>query len=170
MGSSRTVAVMRKLLSLGSLAGFVLGAWSAPAAAQPLACPAPATLVQVAPCPTPEQLRTGYIGYCSDNARLYGADRDTCSSFENYLRLKNAARWESPDGAFQGYLSCQLPAGAVAALPPGAMSIARQGNVTRVECRYGGASTLTYRTKARCTLVDAKACAADASACRANCE
>jgi hypothetical protein len=159
---------MIRALSLPWL--IALGALPATVAAQQLSCPTPATLVQVAPCPTPEQLRTGYIGYCSDNARMYGADRDTCSSFENYLRLKNAARWESTDGAFQGYLSCELPAGAVASLTPGAMSIARQSNVTRVMCRYGDASTLTYRTKARCTLVDANACATDPAACRANCE
>lgn len=159
---------MIRALSLTWL--LALCALPATAVAQQLSCPAPATLVQVAPCPTPEQLRAGFIGYCSDNARMYGADRDTCSSMDNYLRLKNVARWESSDGEFQGYLSCQPGTGAAALLAPAVMSIARQGNVTRVVCRYGDAATLTYRTKARCTLHDAAACAADAAACRATCE
>jgi hypothetical protein len=140
------------------------------AAAQPMACPAPGALVQVGSCLPPAELRAAYIGYCSDNRRLYSGDTDTCSSFENFVRAKHSALWESADGAFQGYLSCALPADAVARLPPPALSIARQGTVTRVLCRYGETATVAHRTKARCTLHDAAACAADPSACRARCD
>ncbi len=101
---------------------------------------------------------------------MYAADRDTCSSEENYLRLKNLTRWESADGAFEGYLSCQPSAPAVAALPAATMRIAREGTVTRVVCRYGDAATLVHRTKARCNLNDAAACTTDPGACRASCE
>jgi len=153
--------------TLAQIALFVL---PMAAVAQPLSCPTPAMWVQVAPCPSADQLRLSYIGYCSDNRRLYAADRDTCSSEENYLRLKNVARWESADGAFEGYLSCEPSAGAVASLPAATMSIAREGTVTRVVCRYAEAATLVHRTKARCRLQDAAACAADPGACRALCE
>ncbi len=152
------------------LARLALGALPLVAVAQPLSCPAPATLVQSAPCPPADQLRLSYIGYCSDNRRMYAQDPDTCASEEAYLRVKNVARWESADGAFEGYLSCQPGAGAVAALPVATMRITRAGTVTRVVCQYGEAATLVHRTKARCRLQDAAACAADAAACRASCD
>lgn len=160
----------RTLFLTRHLAWLVLGALPLAAAAQPLACPAAATLVQSAPCPPAEQLRVSYLGYCSDNRRMYAQDPDTCSSEEAYQRVKNVARWESADGAFEGYLSCQPSAGAVAALPAATMSITRTGTVTRVVCQYGEAATLVHRTKARCRLQDAAACAADPGACRARCD
>lgn len=156
-------ALVRRLLVLLSLP------WAA-ATAQPLACPPPGTLVQVAACLPPAQLRLEYIGYCSDNRRMYAGDTETCSSFEGFVRARHSSLWESPDGAFQGYLSCALPAGVVATLPPARLSIARQGTVTRVLCRYGEAASVAHRTKARCKLHDAAACAADPTACRARCE
>jgi hypothetical protein len=139
-----------------------------PALAQSLACPAPASLVQVAACLPPAELRQAYIGYCADNRRLYSADTETCSSFEHYVRAKHTALWESADGAFQGYLSCEMAAASVAALPPATLSITRQGAVTRVACRYGEAATLAHRTRARCSL--GESCATDPSNCKARCD
>lgn len=162
--------LIRQFLMLLSLPLATAAFAQVPAAAQPLACPAPGALVQVAPCLPEAELRMEYIGYCSDNRRMYAGDTETCSSFESYVRVKHAALWESPDGAFQGYLSCTLAAGAMATLPPAALSITRQGTVTRVVCRYGEAASVVHRTKARCALQDAVACKADAATCRARCE
>jgi|APTNR8051073442_1049403.scaffolds.fasta_scaffold36679_2 hypothetical protein len=135
-----------------------------------LACPAASALVQVAPCPTEEQLRISYVGYCSDNRRLYDADSEACSSLENYLRRKNLALWESPDGRFEAYLSCQADAPSPAAWPAPRLAVTQQGKLTLVRCTYGQAATLTHRTRARCVLADAAACSADPAACRARCE
>lgn len=162
--------LIRRLLVLLSLPFAAAALAQVPAAAQPLACPAPGALVQVAACLPEAELRMEYIGYCSDNRRMYAGDSETCSSFESFVRVRHSSLWESPDGAFQGYLSCALPAGAMAALPPAALSITRQGSVTRVVCRYGEAASVIHRTKARCALLDAVACKADAAACRARCE
>lgn len=170
--NARTLFPTRRLARTlaRTLAAVAFAVLPLAAAAQPLACPAPATLVQAAPCPTAEQLRVSYIGYCSDNRRMYAQDPDTCASEEAYQRVKNVARWESADGAFEGYLSCQPSAVGVASLPAATMSIARAGTVTRVVCQYGDAATLVHRTKARCRLQDAAACAADPGACRARCD
>lgn len=144
-----------------------------PTAAKDLTCPLPVTLVQVAGCQGAEQLRQSYIGYCSDNRRMYGRDSDTCTSFESFLAAKNTALWESADRAFEGYLSCQAP-GLPAALPQPTMRVERSGAITVLSCRYGTQATLTHRTRARCTLVDAAVCSdpspASAAACRARCE
>ena len=67
------------------------------------------TLVQVNACPTEEELQYTYTGYCSDNAMAYANKTDSCVRYEDYRKLKNLARWESKDGRFDGYVSCDLP-------------------------------------------------------------
>lgn len=166
------------LLALGVLG--VLSAHGAATASEPTAawaCPALASAAQVDACPTDEQLQAGYTGYCSDNRRLYAGDHDTCSRFETYRQLKNVALWEAgADGAWQGYLSCELPRERLLAARVASMKVSRQGSVTRVACDYraDGAGalplTLAHRTKARCTLLPDPACATDAAACRVRCD
>jgi len=42
-----------------------------PAIAESLACPDLAQARQVAACPTEAKLRYTFVGYCSDNARMF---------------------------------------------------------------------------------------------------
>ena len=51
-----------------------------------------------------------------------------------------------------------------------AMQIATQGKVNKVVCAYPQGVAFTHRTRAACSIVDAKACAADAAACSARCD
>ena len=140
------------------------------AVAGTLTCPLPAAAVQVAPCPSDDELRHTYTGYCSDNARLYGREAEICSRFENYRALKNTALWEAGDGAFQGYLSCELPRATIAALQPLRVAVGRQGSVTRVACSYAQGVTFTLRTKARCEVLGTGQCEGDPAACRVRCD
>lgn len=121
-----------------------------PAAAETLACPDLASAVQVATCPSDEELNYTYIGFCSDNARLYGRDGDTCESFENYKRVKNIALWESADGRFSGYLSCNDGADAIRSIKPVRMVSVQRRDITQVVCEYREDLSLTYRTRAQC--------------------
>lgn len=132
-----------------------------------LSCPDLKEAVQVAPCPTDAELRFTFMGYCSDNARLYGRDVLTCASFENYRAVKNIALWESADGGFSGYLSCNVPPEQIRASPALRMKVERQKNLTRLICDYDNDHRLEQRGKAACTVQ-----AADCSigACRATCE
>ena len=75
-----------------------------PALAETIVCPDPAKAVQVATCPSEEELKYTYNGFCGDDRRLYAKDIDTCASYENYRKEKNLALWESADGVFQAYL------------------------------------------------------------------
>lgn len=140
-----------------------------PARAETIVCPDPAKAVQVAICPSEEELKYTFTGFCSDDRRLYARDTDTCSSYENYRKEKNVALWESADGAFQAYLSCDLPAGALKSLKPVGISVGKQGKLTRVACSYGEKVTFTYRTKAECKVSGEGKCAADPAACKADC-
>lgn len=141
-----------------------------PAVADTLACPDLSAAVQIATCPSEDELRYTFTGYCSDNARMYGKDTETCTSYENYRRLKNVALWESADGAFQAYLSCDLPAGALKQLKPTTIRSMKKGKLTQLICDYPQDITFTHRTKANCTVQGDGNCAANSAACKASCD
>ena len=151
------------LLSLALPAAMLANA----AQAEPLACPALDNAVQVAACPTDAELQYTFLGFCGDNARLYGRDTFTCASFENYKEVKNTALWESKDGAFSGYLSCNVDAASIHASKALKMTAEKKGTLTRLICDYENDHRLVMRTKANCT-VDVPDCSS--GECRATCE
>ena len=87
----------RARLALLSLA-FPAVLLASPAHAETVACPALDAAVQVAACPAAAERQYTFMGFCGDNARLYGRDVLTCASFENYKEVKNTALWESANG------------------------------------------------------------------------
>lgn len=139
------------------------------ASAADLTCPDLGTLVQVNGCPTEEELQYTYTGYCSDNAMAYGNKTDPCVRYADYRKLKNLALWESTDGRFDGYVSCDLPLAQWQAAKPTGISLSSQGKVTKLICSYPQGINLTYRTRETCVITDARACAADPGACTATC-
>mgnify|MGYP005854759293 CR=1 FL=1 len=141
-----------------------------PVRAETVACPDPARAVQVATCPSEDELRYTFNGFCSDDRRLYARDSDTCASYENYRKAKNIALWESADGAFHAYLSCDLPAGALQGLKPRSIAVSRQGKLTRIACSYAEGIVFTHRSKAQCRVIGRGDCAADAAHCQAVCD
>jgi hypothetical protein len=150
------------VLALGCVAAF-------PVLAGEIACPDLATAVQVATCPSEEELKYTYTGYCADNARLYGKDKDTCATYENYRKLKNVAMWESADGAFHAYLSCDLAPAAIKAAKPRRVEVGKAGKLTRVACDYGDDIVFAHRTRAACKPAGDGACVAG-KPCQANCD
>ena len=151
------------------LFGAFLLAFGCAAGAAELVCPDLATLVQVNACPSEEELQYTYTGYCSDNAMAYGNKTDPCIRFADYRKLKNLALWESPDGRFDGYVSCDLPAEKWRGTRPTGIALASQGKITRLICSYPNGINLTYRTREKCTIPDAGACATSPAACTATC-
>jgi hypothetical protein len=134
-----------------------------------VACPDLATAVQVATCPSEEELKYTFTGYCSDNARMYGKDKETCATYENYRKLKNVAMWESADGAFHGYLSCDLAPAAIKAAKPRRVEVGTAGKLTRVACDYGNDIVFAHRTRAACKPAGDGACA-EGKPCMASCD
>ena len=126
--------------------------------------------MQVATCPSEDELKYTFTGYCSDNARLYDRDTEICASYQSYRKAKNTALWESKDGVFQAYVSCDLPAGALKQLQPASIAVTRQGKLSRVACRYGDTVTFTYRSKAECKVQGSGDCAADPAGCKVSCD
>lgn len=136
--------MLRYLLPLFFLAG---SAW---AQMQTVSCPDLAAAVQVGACPAEEELQHTFTGYCSDNAKAYAKETDECVDYRLYRKLKNIALWESADGDFSGYVSCDLPVNQLKAAKAGGIKLAKQGSITRVICNYGDNLNFTYRTKAEC--------------------
>jgi hypothetical protein len=153
-------------LTLLLLTGLPMNA----AFAETVSCPDLAQAVQVGACPSEEELRYTYTGYCSDNARMYDAKDDVCSNFQNYRKLKNVVLWESGDGAFSGYLSCDLPAARVRSAAATKIAVARQGSITRVVCTFGEGMVFSHRTKLACQAEGNGGCADNPGGCRASCQ
>ena len=145
-----------------------------PAFAAEIACPDLSAAVQVAPCPSEEELRYIYNGYCGEDARMYakGKDVDTCVRYENYRQLKNIALWEAGRGEFQAYVSCDLDPAAVKAAKPVKIVVGTANKLTRVACEYGDNITFVHRMRAACKVGGPAHGMGECSgvACKAECE
>ena len=139
-------------------------------AATTLVCPDLTQAVQVNACPTEEELKFTYNGFCSDTAKAYANQTDSCIRYEDYRAMKNVAMWESKDGVFAGYVSCALPATQVKALALTGMKVERQGKLTKLVCSYAKEVNFTYRTKGACVVSNEKACASNPASCQATCD
>ena len=158
-----TTRARSALLALALPAALFAGA----AHAETLSCPALDKAVQVAACPSDAELQYTFMGFCGDNARLYGRDVFTCATFENYKAVKNTALWESTNGSFSGYLSCNLDTATLHASRALKMSVEKKGGLTRLICDYENDQRMVMRTKGSCT-VEAADCSS--GECRASCE
>lgn len=152
------------------LLALIISALNLSASAAPLACPDLSAAVQVNACPTEEELKFTYNGFCSDTAKAYANQTDSCMRYEDYRVMKNIALWESKDGVFSGYVSCDLSAGQIKALKPSGMQVATQGKLKKLVCSYPGGLNFTYRTKGACAVDNEKACASDPASCKASCD
>lgn len=157
---------MNKYLPLALL----LAALSFGATAGTMSCPELASAVQVNACPTDEELKFTYNGFCSDTAKAYANQTDSCIKYEDYREMKNVALWESKDGVFSGYISCALPAEKLKTGKVSTMVVERQGKLNKLVCSYTNNVRLTYRTKAACAVDNEKACKANPASCTATCD
>ena len=132
-------------------------------------CPDLKTAVQVGACPTDEQLAYTFTGYCSDDAKAYRGETDVCTDFSLYRQLKNVALWESEDGEFDAYVSCNLPKEALQRASVSGIRVGKQGKLTQLVCSYPGGINFIHRTRAQCTLNASADCAAHPESCQASC-
>jgi hypothetical protein len=154
-----------------ALAFLILAPLAAGAqAAEPLACPDPATAVQLGTCPSDAELRYAFTATCSDDARVYAKDTDECTDFTQFRKRRYHALWESADGRFQGYVSCELPVAQVRSAKATAIAASRQGNVTRLVCSYPQGVSFVHRVRGQCRIEGDGNCTGAAAACIARCD
>lgn len=135
----------------------LLASLSLTASAATLVCPDLSGAAQINACPTEEELKYTYNGFCSDAAKAYANQTDSCLRYEDYRAMKNVALWESKDGVFDAYVSCDKPPAEVRMLRSTGMKIEKQGKLTKLVCSYPGGVKFTYRTKGACQLENAQA-------------
>ena len=135
-----------------------------------LPCPDLHAAVQVAACPSDEELKYTFTGYCSDDAKAYKGDTDVCTDFERYRQLKNVALWESADGVFDAYVSCDLPKASLQGAKVSGIKVAKQGKVTQLICSYPEGVNFIHRTRAECKVDAGADCAANPASCKASCD
>lgn len=148
----------------------LLTAFPVAAAAAAVACPDLASAVQVASCPAEEELRYTFSGYCSDDGKAYRGETDVCKDYQLYRALKNVALWESADGNFSAYVSCDRPPAQVKAARATTIRVAKQGKITLLVCGYGDGLNFTRRSREECKVEADGNCAANPTSCKANCE
>jgi len=136
-------------------------------AAETVSCPELASAVQVATCPSEAELKYTFTGYCADAARLYDKD-PACADEKAYRQRKNVALWESRDGSFQGYVSCDLPPASVRAASAARIAVTRVGSLTRIACTYRDGVVFTQRMRAACRVAGDGSCAS--GDCKATCD
>jgi len=142
-----------------------------------VACPDMATVKRAGSCPTEEELQFTFNGYCSDDSRMYGKGTEVCADYQAYRKMKNVVLWESRNGEFQGYVSCDLPAAELKALKPTAIAADRERtgargserSINRLLCSYGEGIVFSRRSREECRVDAADACRTDATACKAEC-
>jgi len=122
------------------------------AVASTLVCPDVAKAVQVGTCPSDEELKYTFTGYCSDDAKAYKGETDVCTDFQRYRQLKNVALWESADGVFDAYVSCELPKDTLKGARLASAKVSQRGKLTLLTCSYGQGINFVHRTRAQCTL------------------
>lgn len=157
-------------MKLNPLAVLCLLGTPLPAMAATVPCPDLARAVQVGACPAEEELKYTFNGYCGDDAKAYRGETDVCTDYRRYRALKNVALWESGDGVFNAYVSCDLPVEKLKAARVSAIRVGKQGNLTQLVCSYRDGINFTWRSRAECKLEAGADCAANPSACKANCE
>jgi hypothetical protein len=140
------------------------------AMAEVVSCPDLSATVQVASCPTEEDLKFTFNGYCSDNKRMYEKETDVCTDYRRYRMLKNVALWESGDGAFQAYVSCDTPVGVVKAAKISSVSISRKSGISRLVCEYREGLVFTNRVRAECKFDEKSDCSVTPAGCKVICE
>lgn len=140
------------------------------ALAADLVCPDLKTAVQVGVCPTEDQLKYTFTGYCSDDAKAYKGETDVCTDFQRYRQMKNIVLWESADGVFDAYVSCDLSKDVLHRTKVSGLRLGKQGKLTQIVCSYGDGVNFTYRTRAQCKLDAGVNCSAAPESCKASCD
>ncbi|MCX7148877.1 MAG: hypothetical protein NTY05_05625 [Rhodocyclales bacterium] len=148
---------------------FLFGPALPSAMAATVSCPDLAAAVPVGACPAEDELKYTFTGYCSDDAKAYKGETDVCTDYQRYRALKNVALWESGDGVFNAYVSCDLPKERLKGARVSGVKIGKQGKMTQLVCSYGEGVSFTYRTRAECRIEGGGDCVADPAACKAIC-
>lgn len=143
-------------------------------------CPDISKAVKVGACPSEGDLERMFSSTCGsrDTKNENTHAKGVCSNFERFKKAKNTALWESADGSFEGYISCDAKESEIKAGKLIKISRSQKREWDSVRCAYEGGSELVLRTRETCEIAGAKLlgrymgrmCEAGDKECRAVCK
>ncbi len=143
-------------------------------------CPDISNSVKVGECPSEDDLLRMFSSTCGsrDTRKENPHAKRFCKNYSMFKKVKNTSLWESGDGEYMGYLSCDSTESKIKASRLVKISVARKRVIDRVICTYEGGFELARRTRETCEIPNAKLlgrymgriCEAGDKDCRAICK
>ena len=143
-------------------------------------CPDITQAKQVAECPAEDELIQMFFSTCGsrDTEKENPHAKGFCKSYQMFLQRKNTALWESADGEYLGYVTCNIPAERIKAGKLNSISLLQRGTMDKISCSYEEGTVFTLRTRQNCAIPGSKPkgmqmsldCAAGGSECKAICK
>lgn len=142
------------------------------------ACPDLSQAKQVANCPSEAELKQMFRSTCGGENAPDAKEPELCDAFAEFKRQKNNALWESADGEFMGYVTCNRPAAEIKKGMAAGIGLGRRAGMTKVTCIYDGDVRLSMRTRQACTVPGMEVgkrgpmptCGPDPASCKVTCE
>lgn len=143
-------------------------------------CPDISKSAKIGSCPSDSELKRMFKSTCgwSDLENENPHAEGICRSYSIFTKAKNTAYWESSDGRYDGYLSCDKKESEIKASKLIKISLGQKRQMNRVICGYEGGSELVLRTRENCEIPESKLlgryigrmCGAGDKDCKAVCE
>ena len=143
-------------------------------------CPDISKSAKVGGCSSDDELKRMFSATCGwqDTKNENPHAKGICKNYSLFRKAKNTALWESGDGKYDGYLSCDTKENEIKASKLVKISIAQKLEWNRVICTYEGGSELVLRTRETCEISGAKLlgryiglmCGANNKDCKAVCK
>jgi hypothetical protein len=121
-------------------------------------CPDISKSAKVGGCSSDDELKRMFSVTCGwqDTKNENPHAKGICKNYSLFRKAKNNALWESSDGKYDGYLSCDTKENEIKASKLVKISIAQKFQLNRVICTYEGGSELVLRTRETCEIPGAK--------------
>jgi len=121
-------------------------------------CPDISKSAKVGGCPSDDELKRMFSTTCGwqDTENENPHAKGICKNYSLFRKAKNTALWESGDGKYEGYLSCDTKENEIKASKLVKISIGQKLEWYRVICTYEGGSELVLRTRETCEIPGAK--------------
>jgi hypothetical protein len=121
-------------------------------------CPDISKSAKVGGCSTDDELKRMFSNICGwqDTEKENPHAKGICKNYSLFKKVKNTALWESGDGRYDGYLSCDTKESKIKTSKLVKISISQKREWNRVICTYEGGSELVLRTREICEIPGAK--------------
>lgn len=143
-----------------------------------LLCPDMAQAKQVGECAAEDEIKSMFKRTFGLSCDPQAKDSMECEKYAQFKMKKYSALWESSDGVFMGYVTCNSSAAEISKAKPSSVSISQKNGLHKITCKYQEGVSLSMRTRNDCRVTDATgatvitraSCKGDASNCKIVCD